>query len=80
MRIITARDFRANQKKYFEIAEKEMVLVSRRNKAPVAVFTPTDDDFLSSKELECISRGLEEIKQGTTTRIQNIDNIWESIL
>ena len=80
MHIITSREFRANQKKYFELAEKEMVLVSRRNKAPIAIFTPSDDDFLTKKEIECISRGFEEIKRGETTRIENIENIWESIL
>ena len=80
MHIITSREFRANQKKYFELAEKEMVLVSRRNKAPVAIFTPSDDDFLTKKEIECIGRGMEEIKRGETTRIKNIENIWESIL
>ena len=80
MHIITTREFRANQKKYFDLAEKEMVLVSRRNKAPIAIFTPSDDDFLTKKEIECISRGFEEIKRGETTRIENIENIWESIL
>ncbi len=80
MQIITTREFRSNQKKYFEMAEKEIVLVSRRNKPAVAIFAPSDDDFLTRKEIECIGRGFEEIKQGTTTRIENIDNIWESIL
>lgn len=34
MQIITTREFRANQKKYFELAEKETIFVSRRNAAP----------------------------------------------
>ena len=80
MQIITTREFRANQKKYFELAEKEIVLVSRRNKAPVAIFTPSDEDFLTKKEIESIGRGFEEIRQGKTIRIENVENIWESIL
>ncbi|KAB5162582.1 prevent-host-death protein, partial [Bacteroides thetaiotaomicron] len=35
MQIITTREFRANQKKYFELAEKETIFVSRRNAAPI---------------------------------------------
>lgn len=80
MQIITTREFRANQKKYFELAEKEIVLVSRRNKAPVAIFTPSDEDFLTKKEIESIGRGFEEIREGKTIRIENMENIWESIL
>ena len=80
MQIITTREFRANQKKYFELAEKEIVLVSRRNKAPVAIFTPSDEDFLTKKEIESIGRGFEEIRQGKTIRIENVESIWESIL
>lgn len=80
MQIITTREFRANQKKYFDLAETETILVARRNKAPIAISVPSDDDFLTKKELECISRGFEAINQGKTTRIENIENIWESIL
>lgn len=80
MQIITTREFRANQKKYFELAEKEIVIVSRRKQAPVAIFAPSDDDFLTKEEIEAIKRGFEEIKTGKTTRIENIENIWANIL
>ena len=80
MQIITTREFRANQKKYFELAAKEMVLVSRRNKAPIAIFTPSDDDFLTRKEIEAVKRGYAVIRQGKTTSLDIIENIWESIL
>lgn len=80
MQIVTTREFRSNQKKYFEMAEKEIILVSRRNKPAVAIFTPSDDNFLTGKEIECVNRGYEEIKQGKTIRIEDVENIWESIL
>lgn len=38
MQIVTTREFRANQKKYFEMAEKETIFVSRRNAAPIVVY------------------------------------------
>ena len=45
MQIITTREFRANQKKYFELAEKETIFVSRRNAAPIVVYAATEEDF-----------------------------------
>ena len=47
MQIITTREFRANQKKYFELAEKETIFVSRRNAAPIVVYAATEEDFPS---------------------------------
>ena len=41
MQIITTREFRANQKKYFELAEKETIFVSRRNAAPIVAVSYT---------------------------------------
>ena len=72
MQIITTREFRANQKKYFELAEKETIFVSRRNAAPIVVYAATEEDFPSREELEAIQRGIEDIKQGqNNTQGQN---------
>ena len=56
MQIITTREFRANQKKYFELAEKETIFVSRRNAAPIVVYAATEEDFPSREELEAIPK------------------------
>ena len=80
MQIITTREFRANQKKYFDMAEKETVLVARKNAHPVVINVADDEDFLSKKELMAIQKGIDDIKNGKTTKIKDIDNIWESIL
>lgn len=37
MHIVTTREFRANQKKYFELAERETVFVSRKNARPILI-------------------------------------------
>ena len=66
MRIITSREFRANQKKYFDMAEKETVLVSRRNGRTIIIKVAEEDDLLSKEELLSIQRGLEDIKAGRT--------------
>ena len=80
MQIVTTREFRANQKKYFELAERETVFVSRKNARPILISISDEDDFLSKEELLSIQKGLEDIKNGRTTKIKDINNIWESIL
>jgi PHD/YefM family antitoxin component YafN of YafNO toxin-antitoxin module len=37
MQIISTREFRANQKKYFDMAEKEPIFVARKNGRPIMV-------------------------------------------
>ncbi|MDE6424190.1 MAG: prevent-host-death protein [Muribaculaceae bacterium] len=64
MQLITTRDFRANQKKYFELAEKEPIFVMRRGARPVSITVVNDADILSEKELRSIKKGLEDIKAG----------------
>lgn len=64
MQIVTSRDFRANQRKYFDIAEREPVFVMRRGARPVAVSAVNDNDVLSAEDLQAIARGLEDIKCG----------------
>ncbi len=71
MRIITSREFRANQKKYFDMAEKETVFVSRRNGRPIIIKVAEEDDLLSKEELSSIQRGLEDIKAGRTYEMKS---------
>ena len=47
MQVVSAREFRANQGKYFEMAETETILVSRRNAAPIMVCAVREGDFPS---------------------------------
>lgn len=69
MQIVTTREFRANQKKYFEMAEKETIFVSRRNAAPIVVHAAKEEDFPSREELVAIQRGVEDIKAGRTFKM-----------
>lgn len=80
MQIITTREFRANQKKYFDLAESETIFVARRNARPIVISVADDDDYLSKAELLAIQKGMEDIKNGRTTKVKDINNIWESIL
>lgn len=66
MQIITSREFRANQRKYFALAEKEPVFVMRRGAKPVSISVVNDSDMMSASDLESIRRGLEDVKTGNT--------------
>lgn len=69
MQVVSTRDFRANQKKYFEIAEKEPVFVVRRGARPISISVVNDDDFMATHELQSIARGIEDIKNGRVHRM-----------
>ena len=43
MQIVTTREFRAHQKKYFELAETEKVYVTRKNARPIVISIADDD-------------------------------------
>lgn len=86
MRIITTREFRENQKSYFDLAEKEKVIVHRgKNRKPV-LLTPIEESeesdmyFSDSKVIASILRGIEDLKEGRVTRIKDTKNIWPDIL
>ena len=80
MQIVSTREFRANQKKYFDLADKEVVLVTRRNSRPIRISVADEEDFLSAKEVAAILQGLDDIKNGNTTPIHDNNNIWADIL
>ena len=77
MQIITTREFRANQKKYFDLAETETVFVSRKNARPILISIADDDDFLSNKELLSIQKGLEDIKNERTYKMKEGESLTE---
>ena len=40
----------------------------------------SEPDTLTKEELIAIQKGLDDIKNGKTTKIKDVNNIWESIL
>ena len=77
MQIITTREFRANQKKYFDLAESETVFVARKNARPIVISVAEDDEFLSKAEHRSIQKGLEDIKNGRTYKMQEGETLTE---
>ncbi|WP_281643796.1 prevent-host-death protein [Bacteroides zoogleoformans] len=75
MQIISTREFRANQKKYFELAEKETIFVARKNARPIVISVATDEDYLTKEELLSIQKGLDDIKNGRVTRMHKGESL-----
>lgn len=83
MKIISSREFRDNQKFYFDLADQnEQVIVQRGKDKAYALIPITDTDRLSNNYalIERIREAEKAISEGATTRINDINNIWESIL
>ena len=71
---VTASDFRANQKKYFDMAEKTPVIVTRVGKRPVKI-SVVEESF-TKEELQAIQEGMEDIKNGRVVEKRK-DESWE---
>lgn len=77
MHIVTTREFRANQKKYFDLAESETVFVARKNARPIVISVADDDDYLSKDELLSIQNGMEDIKNGRTYKMKDGESLTD---
>lgn len=75
-KIITASEFRANQRKYFELAEQMPIYVTRAGRMPIMISVPPMD--LTEQEIITIERGLEQIKRGEVKTL-DVDNLWPDI-
>ena len=81
MQVMTAKELRANQKKYFDLAENETIFVVRRKARPIMISVATEEEEnLTRSDLLSIKKGLENIKEGRTVKINDIHKIWDNIL
>lgn len=83
MLVISSREFRDNQKKYFDLVDKKKQIVVRRGKDKAYLLSPlSDSDKLSMNPelIRAFEEAQREFKEGKTIRIKDPKNIWESIL
>ncbi|KAA6328115.1 hypothetical protein EZS27_022961 [termite gut metagenome] len=89
MVIISTQEFRDNQKKFFDLAEKERVIIKRGKKLVELVVSdklsenpsPSGDIWFDDPEnMASVMRGIEDVKAGKVTKIEDTKNIWKSIL
>jgi hypothetical protein len=89
MRVITTREFREHQRSYFDLAEKERVIIKRGKKLVELRVREKLDDSLSPSEdiwfenpdnIAVVLKGLEDTRNGDVTKIEDLKNIWVNIL
>lgn len=66
MVVVSSREFRANQKKYFDLAQSNLVVIKSRNYGSYKLVPVDDSDFIMNEaELSAkINRGIAEYEQG----------------
>lgn len=83
MLIISSKEFRNNQKKYFDLLDTKIQIVVQRGKDKAYLLTPLSDaDKLStnSELLKRVKQAERNIENGETITVSNPKNIWESIM
>lgn len=77
MVVVSSREFRANQKKYFMLAStNDVVIKSREHGAYRLVPVTMDDSILDPETLKAkITRGIREYEKGKTTSMESGETI-----
>lgn len=79
MLVISSREFRQNQKKYFEKADKGEHVIVQRGKDRAYALTPIseDDMYFTAEMVEKIKQSILEVQKGETRKISTPDEINE---
>ncbi|MCK4992551.1 MAG: type II toxin-antitoxin system Phd/YefM family antitoxin [Bacteroidales bacterium] len=83
MVIISSREFRDHQKKYFDLVDQNEQVIVQRGKDKAYVLIPVNDvDRLSVNEelIQTVQEAEAELSYAKTTQVKDPGNIWESIL
>ncbi len=77
MQIISSREFRQNQKKYFEKIDKGEQIIVQRGKDKSYTLTPVleDDLYFTPSMLERIAQSIEQVKEGKITKISSKEEL-----
>lgn len=80
MLVISSREFRRNQKEYFDRADKGEQIIVQRGKDKAYALTPVgeDDMYFNAEMIDRIKQSIEEIKKGDTLTVsadQEIDDL-----
>ena len=83
MLVISSREFRDHQKKYFDLVDQNEQVIVQRGKNKAYILAPIGDaDRLSVNEelIEYVREAELEFSKRKVTTIEDPGNIWESIL
>ncbi len=83
MMIISSREFRDQQKKYFDLVDQNEQVIVQRGKDKAYVIVPLNDvDRLSvnNQLIQTVQEAEAEYSKNKTIQIRDPGNIWENIL
>ncbi len=83
MMIISSREFRDQQKKYFDLADQNEQVIVQRGKDKAYVIIPLNENnrlSVNDQLIQIVQEAEAEYSKLKTTRIKDPGNIWESIL
>jgi len=77
MLVISSREFRQNQKLYFERADKGEQIIVQRGKDKAYALTPVseDDVYFNTEMVKRIKESMKQAKEGKTKTISTSDEI-----
>ena len=77
MTIISSREFRSNQKEYFDrVDEGEQIIVQRgKDKSYIIMPTKKQDYYISEEMKQKLERGLRDEQQGDTVSLKTKEDI-----
>ena len=83
MRIIDTKEFQANQKKYFDLASKERIIIKRGKNSSITLVPTSDEELIITPYLKTkIDKTRKERKHGniiTLSTHEEIDNYFDSL-
>jgi len=79
MLVISSREFRQNQRLYFERADKGEQIIVQRGKDKAYALTPVNEDdvYFNAAMLERLTESIKQIKEGKSKRVSSSDEISE---
>jgi prevent-host-death family protein len=77
MLIISSREFRQNQKEYFERVDKGEQIIVQRGKDKAYILTPVSESdlYFNAEMISKIKQSLKEVEGGETKKVSTPDEI-----
>lgn len=77
MLVVSSREFRQNQKRYFERADQGEQIIVQRGKDKAYALTPVkeEDLYFNAEMVERIKQSMDQVKSGKTKRITTPEQI-----
>jgi hypothetical protein len=77
MLVISSREFRQNQRVYFERADKGEQIIVQRGKDKAYVLTPVNDNdiYFNAEMVKRIKQSIKQVEEGKVTQVTTSEEI-----